>query len=108
MQMSLDPNKVEIIATLSPVLSLHHLSVTPVIGLIPAHIVNDLRPCPTEVDSIFTVPLYFFLEEHARHTYQVKFQVQLLSGMHERHHRHHGSQAFGCSVVELVFPVKHT
>lgn len=71
MQMSLDPNQVKVIATLSPVLSLHHLSVTPVVGLIPAHVIEDLQPCPTEVDSIFTVPLYYFLEEHNRHTYQV-------------------------------------
>jgi hypothetical protein len=71
-QMKLNPVDVTIIAQLAPILSRHHLSVTPVVGVIPAASVSNLEPCPAEVASIFTVPLHYFIQDHPRHTFQVR------------------------------------
>ena len=49
------------LGTLPAVLSIHRLSVTPVLGAVPAACVPGLAPCPAEVAAIFTVPLATFL-----------------------------------------------
>ncbi len=48
-----------VLGVLPPVLSKHHLSVTPVLALVPRDFVP--RPNPGEVDAAFTVPLAVFL-----------------------------------------------
>ena len=48
---------------LPPVLSKHHLSVTPVLALLPPGAVP--APHPAEVDAAFTVPLAVFLGTYA-------------------------------------------
>lgn len=48
-----------VLGALPPVLSKHHLSVTPVLALVPRDFVP--RPNPGEVDAAFTVPLAVFL-----------------------------------------------
>ncbi|GIM13101.1 hypothetical protein Vretimale_16262 [Volvox reticuliferus] len=58
-ELGLDPARVTVLACLPPVLSKHHLSVTPVIALVPADMVP--RPNPHEVAAAFTVPLAVFL-----------------------------------------------
>ncbi|GLI59759.1 hypothetical protein VaNZ11_001717 [Volvox africanus] len=58
-ELGLDPACVTVLACLPPVLSKHHLSVTPVIALIPADMVP--QPNPHEVAAAFTVPLAVFL-----------------------------------------------
>lgn len=69
MQMGLQPGSVTIIGSFPPVLSLHRLSVTPVVATISRATYDALRPSPDEVAAIFSVPLATFLEDHPRHTY---------------------------------------
>lgn len=76
--MNLDPEDVNVLAQLTPILSRHHLSVTPIVGVIPASAVAKLVPCPSEVASIFTVPLLYFIEDHPRHTFQVSHPLRFL------------------------------
>ena len=78
--MGLDPKDVEVVAQLAPILSRHHLSVTPIIGVIPADVVPSLVPFPAEVASIFTVPLHYFLEDHPRHSYEVRHSLENIHG----------------------------
>lgn len=58
-ELGIHPSSVTVVASLRPFLSKHLLSVTPVIGTVPA----DLRfsPNPEEVESVFTAPLGMFL-----------------------------------------------
>ncbi|GLC33718.1 hypothetical protein PLESTB_000108300 [Pleodorina starrii] len=58
-ELGLDPARVTVLCRLPPVLSKHHLSVTPVLALLPPDIVP--RPNPHEVAAAFTVPLAVFL-----------------------------------------------
>lgn len=59
-EIGLPPGQVELIGQLSEVLSRYRIAVTPSVGLIPP----DLRfvPDPHEIESVFSVPLRFFLE----------------------------------------------
>ncbi|KAL4860143.1 hypothetical protein ACK3TF_000346 [Chlorella vulgaris] len=59
-ELGLDPACVCVVACLPPFLSKHLLSVTPVVGVIPAHL--RFTPNPTEVEAVFTAPLKRFLE----------------------------------------------
>jgi len=62
-------NAAQVLGRLPSVLSIHRLSVTPVLGVVPAACVPGLAPCPAEVAAIFTVPLATFLGA-AGHTHR--------------------------------------
>ncbi len=49
------------LGTLPSVLSIHRLSVTPVVGIVPAACIPALRASPAEVAAIFSAPLRLFL-----------------------------------------------
>jgi len=65
-EVALPPARVRLLGRLSDVLSLHGLSVTPFVGVIPPDL--PLRPQPDELDTIFEVPLTLFLEDRRSHT----------------------------------------
>ncbi|WP_163649177.1 CoA pyrophosphatase [Modicisalibacter sp. 'Wilcox'] len=65
-EIALPPARVRLLGRLSDVLSLHGLSVTPFVGLIPPDL--PLRPQLDELDTIFEVPLPLFLEDRRSHT----------------------------------------
>lgn len=65
-EIALPPQHVELLGQLSDVISLHGLSVTPYVGVIPPDL--PLQPDPAELDLIFEVPLALFLEDHRHHT----------------------------------------
>ncbi|MGB0733399.1 MAG: NUDIX hydrolase [Pontibacterium sp.] len=54
---------IDVQSPLSQLRSLHGLRVTPWVGLIAKESVNRLTPSPEEIDSIFQVPLTFFLDK---------------------------------------------
>ncbi|KXZ41677.1 hypothetical protein GPECTOR_324g38 [Gonium pectorale] len=58
-ELGLDPSRVTVLGRLPPVLSKHHLSVTPVLALLSPDAVPS--PNPAEVAAAFTVPLAVFL-----------------------------------------------
>ncbi|PNW86310.1 hypothetical protein CHLRE_02g081300v5 [Chlamydomonas reinhardtii] len=62
-ELGLDPSSADVLCCLPPVLSKHHLSVTPVLALLPPGAVP--APHPAEVDAAFTVPLAVFLGTYA-------------------------------------------
>ncbi|CAM3909851.1 CoA pyrophosphatase [Vreelandella rituensis] len=65
-EIALAPQYVRCLGSLSDVLSLHGICVTPWVGIIPPDL--PLRPEPTELDTIFEVPLHYFLEDNRTHT----------------------------------------
>lgn len=71
-EVGLQPDDVEILSPLGQVMSKHNLQVTPWVGIVPQSI--QLTPSPDEIDSIFTVPLRFFLEDRRHHTDEIRFK----------------------------------
>eukprot|EP00884_Botryococcus_braunii_P014051 jgi/Botrbrau1/22647/Bobra.176_1s0069.1 len=69
-EIGLTTSCVSILGCLRPFLSLHKLSVTPVIGVVPHSCRSSLRPSEAEVDAVFDVPLDVFLRESASHSYK--------------------------------------
>lgn len=55
-EVAIPPEKVQILGQLTPQQSLGGYEVTPIVGLLPAGI--DYRPNPSEVASVFEVPLF--------------------------------------------------
>jgi hypothetical protein len=100
MQMHLDSSMVTVIAQLPPVLSKHCLSVTPVVGVLSEETVNRLVPCPSEVDAIFTVPLYYFLEDNPRHSHRDATQGDFTYRIH--HFSHYIYDIWGLTAGILI------
>jgi 8-oxo-dGTP pyrophosphatase MutT (NUDIX family) len=59
-EIGIPPEEVEIIGSLSQVMSLHGIRVSPFVGLVDDS--HPLIPNPEELDSIFKVPVQFFRE----------------------------------------------
>ncbi|SIS44934.1 CoA pyrophosphatase [Neptunomonas antarctica] len=71
-EIGLLPEAVEVLAPLGQVMSKHMLQVTPWVGIVPASV--KLIPSPDELESVFTVPLSFFLEDKRHHTDEIHFK----------------------------------
>lgn len=65
-EIGLPPEQVQVIAPLSQVMSLHRILVTPYVGVIPED--HPLQANPDEIESIFRVPISFFLEDRRERT----------------------------------------
>ena len=61
-EVALKPEAVAVVGKMGQVLSRQGFVVTPVIGVVPAAVVNQLMPNLGELDRIFTVPLRFFVD----------------------------------------------
>lgn len=71
-EIGLDPAQVRVVGSLGQLISKHRLTVMPWVGIIPAD--ARLMANPSEIDSIFKVPLRFFIEEPALRTDQIPFR----------------------------------
>ena len=71
-EIGLQATDVEILGPLGQVMSKHQLQVTPWVGIVPQAV--QLTPSPDEIDSIFTVPLCFFLDDKRHHTDEIRFK----------------------------------
>ncbi len=60
-EIGLPPSQVTILGRLDEILSRNFLIVTPVIGVIPTDFVS--HPDPIEIESVFHVPISFFMQE---------------------------------------------
>ncbi|KAK9808415.1 hypothetical protein WJX73_002113 [Symbiochloris irregularis] len=67
-EIALPPSAVQVLATMPPCLSKHHLSVTPVLASVPAGL--QLVPNMDEVDCIFDMPLENFLQDSPAHRHE--------------------------------------
>lgn len=65
-EIALHPDQVEILGHLDAMVTRFGVKVTPVVGLVAADVV--LEPNPDELDSVFLVPLSFFLRDERLRT----------------------------------------
>ena len=70
-EVGLGAEGVEIIGTLSEVVSRHGILVTPHVGLVPEHF--PYVPEPGEVETVFQVPVSWFLEDRRARTDEISF-----------------------------------
>jgi len=96
-EIGLPPEQVNIISPLSQVMSLHGIVVTPYVGVIPDD--SPLNPNPDEIESIFRVPLSFFLEDRRERTDKINV---LNSTAYIPCYRWERYQIWGLSAVVLV------
>ncbi|MFT7178173.1 MAG: 8-oxo-dGTP pyrophosphatase MutT (NUDIX family) [Oceanospirillaceae bacterium] len=61
-EVALKPQSVIVVGQMGQVLSRQGFLVTPIVGVVPAAVVNQLIPNLDELDRIFTVPLSFFID----------------------------------------------
>ncbi|NVK42070.1 MAG: CoA pyrophosphatase [Oceanospirillaceae bacterium] len=71
-EVGLDPALVDVIGPLGQVMSKHQLQVTPWVGVVPGGV--RLEPNPHELESLFQVPLSFFLEDRRQRTDVINFR----------------------------------
>lgn len=73
-EIGLPEDCVEIIGMLDVFTSRVGLQVQPIVGMIPGDM--PLRPSPDEIESIFRVPVEFFLKEKPVYTHRFRFMDQ--------------------------------
>ena len=61
-EVALKPQSVIVVGQMGQVVSRQGFLVTPIVGVVPAAVVNQLIPNLDELDRIFTVPLSFFID----------------------------------------------
>lgn len=96
-EIGLEPDLVQVIAPLSQVMSRHGILVTPFVGVIPTDVA--LTANPGEIDSIFRVPIEFFLEDRRERTDAIPFMNHTFYVPCYRWERY---QIWGLSAVVLV------
>jgi len=96
-EIGLPPDQVKVIAPLSQVMSLHRILVTPYVGVVPGD--HHLEPNPHEIESVFRVPISWFLEDQRERTDTLSF---LNSTLYVPCYRWQQYQIWGLSAVVLV------
>lgn len=96
-EIGLPPDQVQVIAPLSQVMSLHRILVTPYVGVVPGD--HPLEPNPEEIESVFRVPISYFLEDRRERTDTLSF---LNSTLYVPCYRWERYQIWGLSAVVLV------
>ncbi|MEX2474427.1 CoA pyrophosphatase [Marinobacter sp.] len=96
-EIGLPPDQVQIVAPLSQVMSRYGILVTPYVGVIPGD--HPLEANPEEIESIFRVPLEFFLEDRRERTDALDFLNHTFYVPCYRWERY---QIWGLSAVVLV------
>lgn len=71
-EVGLAPGLVEIIGPLSPVVSLHGIKVTPIVGMVPDYV--EYRSNEAEIAAVFQVPLNFFLDYPPETTHRIDYR----------------------------------
>lgn len=96
-EIGLNPEHVEVVAPLSQVISRYGILVSPFVGVIADG--AQLSPNPAEIDSIFRVPVSFFLEDKRLRTDEIRFRnIRLLVPCWEWS----GYQIWGMSAIVLA------
>lgn len=71
-EIALPPDRVEVLGTLDQVVSRFGILVTPYVGLIPPGL--KFQPNPDELESVFQVPVSFFLKDERKRTDVISFR----------------------------------
>ncbi len=100
-EIGLSPSRVQVIAQLSQVVSLHGIRVTPYVGLIDE--TAQLTPNYDELDSIFRVPVSFFLTAEPVRRDKMTYKGTALS-VPSYHYDYSGEryEIWGLSAIVLV------
>jgi 8-oxo-dGTP pyrophosphatase MutT (NUDIX family) len=96
-EIGLPPDQVQVVAPLSQVMSRYGILVTPFVGVVPGD--HPLDPNPDEIESVFRVPISFFLEDRRERTDTLSFLNHTLYVPCYRWERY---QIWGLSAVVLV------
>ncbi|ROT95772.1 CoA pyrophosphatase [Marinobacter sp. R17] len=96
-EIGLPPSQVQVVGRLSQVVSRHRILVTPYVGIVPHGV--SLTASPDEIDSIFRVPVSFFLEDRRLRTDALGFQGHTL---YVPCYEWEGYHIWGLSAVVLV------
>lgn len=96
-EIGLSPELVHVVAPLSQVMSRYGILVTPYVGVIPSD--ATLTANPAEIDSIFQVPVDFFLNDERERTDVISFMNHTF---HVPCYRWEEYQIWGLSAVVLV------
>jgi 8-oxo-dGTP pyrophosphatase MutT (NUDIX family) len=96
-EVGLSPGYVARVGGLSEVVSKHNILVTPFVGVVPRDVV--LRANPDEIESIFKVPVSYFLENLPQRVDKIKFRnIQLKVPCYF----YEGYEIWGMSAIVLV------
>lgn len=96
-EIGLPPDQVHIVAPLSQVMSRYGILVTPYVGVVPDQ--YPMSANPAEIESIFQVPIDYFLEDQRERTDALSFLNQTFYVPCYRWERY---QIWGLSAVVLV------
>lgn len=96
-EIGLHPSQVQIVGSLSQVVSRHRILVTPYVGIVPHG--ATLEANPSEIDSIFKVPVSFFMEDRRLRTDSLGFQG---STLYVPCYQWEGYHIWGLSAVVVV------
>lgn len=96
-EIGLPPEQVEVVAPLSQVISRYGILVTPYVGVVPES--HPLSANPAEIESIFRVPIEFFLEDRRERTDALSF---LNNTFYVPCYRWQRYEIWGLSAVVLV------
>lgn len=100
-EIGVSPSQVEVIGPLSQVVSLHGIRVSPFVGLVEPTV--TLKPNLDELDSIFKVPVSFFLnEEPARRDRMTYKGLALSVPSYDYQYEGEVYQIWGLSAIVLV------
>lgn len=100
-EIGLDPQKVEILGTLSHVISVHGIIVTPFVGLVDENV--ELTPNLDELDSIFTVPARYFSQAQPKRRDRMSFEnVELSVPSYEYQYNQQNYEIWGLSSIILT------
>ena len=95
------PSKVEVIGPLSQVVSLHGIRVSPYVGLVDPGV--NLEPNLDELDSIFKVPVSYFLSEETTRRDKMTYKGMALSvPSYDYSYQGENYQIWGLSAIVLV------
>lgn len=100
-EIGIAPSAVDVIGSLSQVVSLHGIQVNPFVGVVEPNL--PLTPNPHEIESIFSVPLQFFLDTDPVRRDRITYKGMVLQvPSYEYHTQGNSYEIWGLTAIVLV------